>query len=172
MLIRSVADPDPACHFDADPDPAFHFDADPYPSFLIKKKCSNRLILLTFWLVICKLMRIRIQLITLIRIQLTTLMRIRIQILLFNLMRIRNHNTSDPDSTFTLILIRIRLFTLMRIRIQFSIKVKKESATFGLHTLPVSSLSRHGSIASLRSSRIFTLMRIRIKLLTFMWMRI
>jgi hypothetical protein len=94
-------------------------------------------------------------------------MRIRIQILPFNLMRIRNHNTSDPDSTFTLILIRIRLFTLMRIRIQVSIKVKKESTTFGLQTLPGSMMSRHGSIAILRSSRIFTLMRIRIKLFTF-----
>jgi hypothetical protein len=33
MLIRSVADPDPACHFDADPDPDCHFDADPDPAF-------------------------------------------------------------------------------------------------------------------------------------------
>jgi hypothetical protein len=115
------------------------------------------LIFLTFWLVICKLMRIRIQLITLIRIQLTTLMRIRIQILPFNLMRIRNHNTADPDSTFTLILIRI----------QFSIKMKKESATFGLQALPGSMMSRQCSIAIIRSSRIFTLMRIRIKLFTF-----
>jgi hypothetical protein len=30
----SVADPDPAFHFDADPDPAFLFDSD--PSFQIK----------------------------------------------------------------------------------------------------------------------------------------
>ncbi len=29
----SVADPDPACHFDADPDPACHFDAHPDPTF-------------------------------------------------------------------------------------------------------------------------------------------
>ncbi len=28
-----IADPHPACHFDADPDPAFHFDADPDPAF-------------------------------------------------------------------------------------------------------------------------------------------
>ncbi len=54
MLFLSVADPDPACHFDADPDPACHSDADadpdldttfhvvadsvldPHPSFQIK----------------------------------------------------------------------------------------------------------------------------------------
>ncbi len=42
------------------------------------KKCSNELIKHTFWLVICKLMRIRIQLVTL----------MRIQILPFKLMRI------------------------------------------------------------------------------------
>ncbi len=42
----------------------------------------------TFWLVICKLMHIRI------RIQLITLMRIRIRILPFYLMRIRIHNTA------------------------------------------------------------------------------
>ncbi len=31
----SVADPDPAYHFDADPDqdPTFHFDTDPDPDF-------------------------------------------------------------------------------------------------------------------------------------------
>jgi hypothetical protein len=46
-ILPSVADPDPACHFDADPDPTFHFDAvtDLDPSFQIKpqnlKKCSN-----------------------------------------------------------------------------------------------------------------------------------
>jgi hypothetical protein len=58
------ADPDPACHFDADPDPTFHFDPNPDPSFkkqMLKtsKKSSNRLIFHTFWLVICKLIRIR-----------------------------------------------------------------------------------------------------------------
>jgi hypothetical protein len=62
-------DPDPACHFDedADLDPNFQFDAvpdpDPNPSLQIKaqnlKKFKNRLIFHTFWLVICKLMRIR-----------------------------------------------------------------------------------------------------------------
>jgi hypothetical protein len=76
------ADPYPACHFWCgsysclslwcDPDPIFHFGAYPYPdpSFQIKsqnltkiQKCLNRLILHTFWLVICKFMRI--QLITL-----------------------------------------------------------------------------------------------------------
>ncbi len=73
------ADPDPACHFDADadPDPTFHFDADPYPdpdpSIQIKgpktlKKCSNKFIFHTFWLVICKLMWIRSRPITLMRI--------------------------------------------------------------------------------------------------------
>ncbi len=29
----TVADPDPAFHFDADPDPAFQSDADPDPTF-------------------------------------------------------------------------------------------------------------------------------------------
>jgi hypothetical protein len=54
----SVADPH---HVDADPDPTFHFAADPGPdpSFQIKaktlKKCPNRLLFHTFWLVICKL---------------------------------------------------------------------------------------------------------------------
>ncbi len=75
-MLDSVADPDPAYHIDVYPDPVltFHFDADPDPdpSFQIKaqtmKKCSNRLVFHTFWLVICKLMRIRIQLITLMRI--------------------------------------------------------------------------------------------------------
>jgi hypothetical protein len=80
------ADPNPACHFDADidPYPTFHCDAvpdpDPNPSF---QKCTIRLIFHKFWLVICKLMRIRIQLITLmrmrIRIQRITSMRIRIR---------------------------------------------------------------------------------------------
>ncbi len=69
----------------------FHFDADPDPSFPIKaqnlEKCKNRLLFHTFWLVICKLMRIRI------RIQAITLMRIRIRTLPFHLMRIRIHTT-------------------------------------------------------------------------------
>jgi hypothetical protein len=67
---------------DADLDP-FHPDADadqdPDPSFRIKaqtlEKCSNRLIFHTYWVVICKLMRIQIQLIT--------LMRMRIRIVIF-----------------------------------------------------------------------------------------
>jgi hypothetical protein len=33
ILNTSVADPDPACPFDAGPDPAGHFDADRDPSF-------------------------------------------------------------------------------------------------------------------------------------------
>jgi hypothetical protein len=87
--IYADPDPDPACHFDEDPEPTFHFNADPdqEPSIQIKaqtlKKCSIRLIFLTFWLVICQLMRIRIQLITL----MWTL------ILPLNLMRIH----ADPD---------------------------------------------------------------------------
>jgi hypothetical protein len=94
----SVAEPH---HFDADPDPIFHFDVDPNPdpSFRRKrletlKKCSNMISFRTFWLVIGKLMRIRIQLITLmrIRIQLITLMPIRIRIIPFDLMRIRIRN--------------------------------------------------------------------------------
>jgi hypothetical protein len=93
------ADPDPschfdgdpdfdaACHFDADPDPTFPFDADPnaVPSFQAKaqnlERCSSTLLFHTFWLFICKLMRIRN------RIQLITFRRIRI--LHLNLMRIR-----------------------------------------------------------------------------------
>ncbi len=71
------ADPDPACHFDADPDPdpTFRSDADPDPSLQINaqkvtlNKCSNRLIFYTFWLVICKLFRIWIQIFTLMRIR-------------------------------------------------------------------------------------------------------
>ncbi len=65
-------------------------DPDPYPSLQIKAKTlekglnRNRLIFNTFWLVICKLMRIRIRF----RIQLTTLMRIRIQSFIFD---------ADPD---------------------------------------------------------------------------
>jgi hypothetical protein len=67
--IRHVdADPDPACHFDADlnRDPACHFDAnpDPDPTFHF----DADLIFHIFWPVVCKMMRIRIQLITLMRI--------------------------------------------------------------------------------------------------------
>jgi hypothetical protein len=100
IVLCSVADPHPACHFDADADPTFHFDAvadpgptfhfdavpDPYPDLSFQIKAQN--------LEIYKSMRfrIRIQLIILmriwIRIQLITLMRIRI--LLFNMMRIHN----------------------------------------------------------------------------------
>ncbi len=51
-----------------DLDPTFHSDQDQDPSLQIKaqthEKSLNRLILHTFWLVICKLMRIWIQLIT------------------------------------------------------------------------------------------------------------
>jgi hypothetical protein len=54
---------------DADPDPTFRPDADrdpdPDPSFQIKtqtfEKVLNRLIFHTFWLVICKVMRIRMR---------------------------------------------------------------------------------------------------------------
>jgi hypothetical protein len=69
---------------DADPDPTFHLDADPDPdpSFQIKaqnlEKVLKWLIFQTCWLVICKLMQIRL------RIQLTTLMRIRIRVFLFD----------------------------------------------------------------------------------------
>jgi hypothetical protein len=51
---------------DVDPDPTFHSDADPHPDlgFQIKaqplEKVLNRLIFHSNWLVICKLMRIRI----------------------------------------------------------------------------------------------------------------
>ncbi len=112
LRIRITADPDPACHFDpdstfhfaADQDPTFHFDPDPNPdpdpSFQIKaqnleKKCSNRLIFHTLWLVIRKLRRIWIQPNILLRrrVQLITLMRIRIRILPFHLKWIRIPNT-------------------------------------------------------------------------------
>ncbi len=57
FLFDSDAVPDPTFHPDEDPDPF------PDPSFQIKaqtlKKCSNRLIFQTFWLIICRLMRIR-----------------------------------------------------------------------------------------------------------------
>ncbi len=74
---------DPAFHFDADRDPysTFHFDADPHPhpSFQKRlrklKKCLNRFIFHSFWLLICKLMRIRIQLITLMRIHNTDVLK-------------------------------------------------------------------------------------------------
>ncbi len=88
------ADPDSTYHPDADPDADldskflfdadqhsnFHPDADPGldpdPSFQIKaqtiEKVLNMLIFHTFWLVICKLMRIRF------RIKLMTMMWIRI----------------------------------------------------------------------------------------------
>ncbi len=71
--------------FDVGPDldPNFHSDQDPDPSLQIKaqthEKCLNRLIFHTFWLVICKLMRIRIQFIT----------SMQIRTLIFYLMRIR-----------------------------------------------------------------------------------
>ncbi len=105
----SVLDPHPTLHFDADPDPD--------PSFQLKgqnfEKVLKKAHIDTFWLVFCKLMRIRIripvQLITLmrkrIRIQLITLMRIRIlplnlmriRILPFNQMRIRIHDTEEKS---------------------------------------------------------------------------
>jgi hypothetical protein len=87
------ADPDPACHFDADPDPTVNFDVDPDPDPRFQKKAQNLekvLIFNTFWLAICKFMRIRIQLIT--------MMRIRIPP--FNLMRIRIHNTGQDNASF------------------------------------------------------------------------
>ncbi len=103
MLFLSVADPDPACHFDAGPDPACHSDADvdrdrdptfhvvadsvldPHPSFqkikgenlekVLKYLCSYSI---HFGVLSAKLMRIRI--------------------LPFNLIwiRIRIHNTAFP----------------------------------------------------------------------------
>jgi hypothetical protein len=95
-LHQSDADPDPSCHFDADPDldAACHFDADPDPdptllfdadpdadlSFQVTLK-GAQVRSYSFWLVICKLMRIRN------RIQFITFRRIRILHLI--LMRIR-----------------------------------------------------------------------------------
>jgi hypothetical protein len=74
------ADPDSTYHHNADPDPTFHPDADPdpEPSFQIKAQTLEKVLIFhTFWLVICKLMWIRIPLITLIR------MRIRILIFIW-----------------------------------------------------------------------------------------
>jgi hypothetical protein len=92
QLHTSIADP--SCHFDADSDPTFHFDSDPDadPGFQVKaqklERCSSTLLFHTFWLFICKLMRIRN------RIQLVTFRRIRIQHLnLMWTMRIRIRNT-------------------------------------------------------------------------------
>jgi hypothetical protein len=92
--LDADADPDSACHFhadpDSDPDPTRHFDSDPDPSFRI------------FWLVICKLMRMRI------RIQLIKLMRNRIQLVTKRCgsclstrcgsLRIRIHNIDQNDA--------------------------------------------------------------------------
>ncbi len=75
---------------DADPDPTFHPDADPDLDAIYeikaqtREKCPNMLIFHTFWHVICKLMRIRIQIINLMRIQVTKMMRI--------------HADRDPDA--------------------------------------------------------------------------
>jgi hypothetical protein len=81
-------------HLDADPDSIYHPvadpDVDPDSNFYLMRirilaskkkaqlltKCSNRLIFNTFWLVICKLMRIRIRF----RMDLITLMLIRIRL--------------------------------------------------------------------------------------------
>jgi hypothetical protein len=70
LLMRSP-DPDHACHFDVDPDPAPRLPnkrSKPWKSAQIG----------SYWLVICKFMRMRIR----IRIQLITLMRTRIRILI------------------------------------------------------------------------------------------
>ncbi len=75
---------------DADPDPTFYPDADPDPDPSFKKrlkllkKCQNRLMFYTFWLDICKLMRIRF----------------RIQLINFD---------ADPDPDFYLMRTRIRM---------------------------------------------------------------
>ncbi len=61
----SVADPDHSCHFD--PDPTFHFDA---IRIQIKAQNLEKVLKEVFSpYIICKLMRIRIQLITLMRMQ-------------------------------------------------------------------------------------------------------
>jgi hypothetical protein len=79
---------------DSDPDPTFHFDAAPDPDPILQiikaqnlENCSNRLIFQIFWLVICKLKRIRIQRIT--------MMRIRIQLITCDA-----DPDADPDPTF------------------------------------------------------------------------
>ncbi len=68
------ADPDFDFLFDADPDPTFHPDADPDPDPSFKKQaqslktCYKRLIFHKFWLDICKLMQMRIQVTNMMRI--------------------------------------------------------------------------------------------------------
>jgi hypothetical protein len=85
VIQTSVADPHhydahpntdshPACDFDADP--TFHFDSDPDPN-PVPSFQSAQIGFHSFWLVIGKFMRIRMQLIA--------LMRMRIRILPFNL---------------------------------------------------------------------------------------
>jgi hypothetical protein len=91
VLFDAEADPDPTFH--QNPDHIFHIKAQTL------KKCSNRLIFHTFWLFICKSMRIRIQL--------TTLMWSRILILF----------DADQDPDFLVMRIRIRVPKIMRIRI-------------------------------------------------------
>jgi hypothetical protein len=62
------ADPDPTFHCEADADPTFHCDADSDPDSNFKMKAQNleKVFMLAnipkpFWLVICKLMQIRIR---------------------------------------------------------------------------------------------------------------
>ncbi len=123
-LNSSVADPDPACHFDADPDPTCHFDTDPDPSFQIKaQNLENRLKLAHIqYILACHLqidpypaynfdadpMRIRI------RIQHITLRRIRIRP--FNLMRI--HADADPQHCYPTITIHFYFFSVSLIELQ------------------------------------------------------
>jgi hypothetical protein len=79
-------------YIDANPDPTFHFDADPDPSFQIRLKTLKIAQIGyfgTFWLIICKLMRIRIHLAT------SMLIRIRILHLIDADERIQIRNTAN-----------------------------------------------------------------------------
>jgi hypothetical protein len=69
FLIDEDPDPDPTSHLNTDS------ELDPDPRFQIRAQTLKKVLIFhTFWLVICKLMGIRI------RIQLITLIRIRILI--------------------------------------------------------------------------------------------
>ncbi len=102
--------------FDMDPD--VNLDPDFYlMSMRIRIRLFTLMLLFhTFWLVICKLMRIRIHF----RIQLVTLKRISILIFI----------DTDPDPIFSLIRIRIRIriqdTKMMRIVSQYSINPDEE----------------------------------------------
>jgi hypothetical protein len=145
--VDADPDPIPPCHFDADPDPAFqldtdphldpdptvHFDADPDPGpcFQIRaqnlKKRSNRPIL--------KLLRIRIQFITLMRIQILPVILVRIH--------------PDPDSDHCLLATEC-LISQCSVKLRFSFFLY-------LHRLQVDLTNKNVSIAVVGKDKDFTM---------------